>query len=68
VRERSAADTYRHSALFRELRDPAALGGRCGRCECRAVCGGSRARAYAVKGDHLAEDPSCPYQPGDSAG
>lgn len=63
VRERSAVGLYRDSKLFRELRDPAALGGRCGRCEFREVCGGSRARAYAVTGDHLAEDPSCPYQP-----
>jgi radical SAM protein len=63
VRERSAVDIYRNSALFRELRDPDALGGRCGRCEFREVCGGSRARAYAVGGDHLAEDPSCPYEP-----
>lgn len=63
VRERSAVELYRDSALFRELRDPEALRGRCGRCEFREVCGGSRARAYAVKGDHLAEDPSCPYEP-----
>jgi radical SAM protein len=63
VRERSAVAIYRDSALFRELRDPAALGGRCGRCEYREVCGGSRARAYATSGDHLAEDPSCPYRP-----
>jgi radical SAM protein len=65
VRERSAVDIYREAPLFRELRDPEALSGRCGRCEFRGVCGGSRARAYAVGGDHLAEDPSCPYQPAD---
>lgn len=65
VPERSAVDLYRGAPLFRELRDPTALGGRCGRCEFREVCGGSRARAYAVSGDHLAEDPSCPYQPQD---
>jgi AdoMet-dependent heme synthase len=63
VREESPVSLYRDSPLFRELRDPAALGGRCGRCEFREVCGGSRARAYAVSGAHLAEDPSCPYQP-----
>lgn len=63
VRERSAVELYRDSSLFRELRNPAALGGRCGRCEFREVCGGSRARAYAVSGDHLSEDPSCPYRP-----
>lgn len=60
----SAVDLYRQAPLFRELRDPEALGGKCGRCEFREVCGGSRARAYAVSGDHLGPDPSCPYQPG----
>jgi MoaA/NifB/PqqE/SkfB family radical SAM enzyme len=30
------------------------------------VCGGSRARAYSVTGDHLAADPSCPYLPADT--
>ncbi len=29
----------------------------------RAVCGGSRARAWAVTGDYLAEDPSCVHRP-----
>lgn len=55
--------TYRESPLFRALRDADGLGGKCGRCEFRKVCGGSRARAYAVTGDPLAEDPSCVYQP-----
>jgi radical SAM protein len=63
VRERDPVALYRDSALFRELRDPAALKGKCGRCEFHEVCGGSRARAYGVTGDHLAADPSCPYQP-----
>ncbi len=63
VREQDPVDIYRHSPLFRELRDPQALGGKCGRCEFRDVCGGSRARAYAASGDHLASDPSCAYQP-----
>lgn len=65
VREESAVRIYRESPLFRELRDPGALRGKCGRCEFREVCGGSRARAYAVSGDHLAEDPSCSYRPGE---
>ena len=63
VRRRSAVEIYRDSPLFRRLRDPAQLKGKCGRCEFRAVCGGSRARAYAVTGDALAADPSCPYEP-----
>ncbi|MDE3228344.1 MAG: SPASM domain-containing protein, partial [Chloroflexota bacterium] len=63
VREQSLSDIYRESRLFRELRDPALLKGDCGRCEFREVCGGSRARAYAMTGDYLASDPSCPYIP-----
>jgi radical SAM protein with 4Fe4S-binding SPASM domain len=63
VRERSVVDIYRNSRLFRELRDPGLLTGKCGSCRFREVCGGSRARAYAVTGDYLASDPSCVYQP-----
>ncbi|MQA75985.1 MAG: TIGR04053 family radical SAM/SPASM domain-containing protein [Solirubrobacterales bacterium] len=63
VRRRSPVDIYRRSSLFRQLRDPGALTGKCGRCEFRELCGGSRARAYAVTGDPLAADPSCPYEP-----
>lgn len=59
----SAVRLYRESSLFKELRDPEALRGKCGRCEYREVCGGSRARAFAVAGDHLGSDPSCPYEP-----
>jgi radical SAM protein len=63
VRRSSAVRLYRDAPLFRRLRDPDALRGRCGACEYREVCGGSRARAYGVSGDPLAEDPSCPYEP-----
>lgn len=52
---------YREAHLFRTLRDPALLGGRCGRCEFREICGGSRSRAYAMTADPLAEDPGCSY-------
>lgn len=63
VRELDVAAIYRDHPLFRSLRDPDALGGKCGRCEFRKVCGGSRARAYATTGDPMAEDPACSYQP-----
>jgi AdoMet-dependent heme synthase len=63
VRETPLAEVYRNSPLFKALRDPSLLKGRCGRCEYRSVCGGSRARAYALTGDYLAEDPSCVYEP-----
>lgn len=64
VRSQGLADLYRDSKLFRDLRDPTKLKGKCGRCEFRSVCGGSRARAWAINGDYLAEDPSCVYTPG----
>lgn len=57
------ADIYQHAPLFRSLRDPAQLKGKCGRCEFKEVCGGSRARAYAVSHDPLAEEPRCAYIP-----
>ncbi len=63
VRDRSLVDIYRSAPLFRRLRDTSALKGKCGRCDFQTVCGGSRARAYAVYNDPLAEDPSCVYQP-----
>ncbi len=63
VRETSVVDAYRDSELFRSLRDPDALRGKCGVCPCRRVCGGSRSRAYATAGDPLASDPLCPYVP-----
>jgi radical SAM protein with 4Fe4S-binding SPASM domain len=63
VRDQDLATVYREDPLFRALRDPARLGGRCGRCEYHAYCGGSRALAYAATGDPLAEDPGCVYQP-----
>ncbi|AXG10374.1 TIGR04053 family radical SAM/SPASM domain-containing protein [Haloplanus rubicundus] len=63
VRERSLVDVYRDADLFTDLRDPGALRGKCGACEYRGVCGGSRSRAYATAGDPLASDPLCAYVP-----
>jgi AdoMet-dependent heme synthase len=63
VRDQSFPEIYRGSELLRALRNPDAFGGRCGQCEFRTVCGGSRSHAYATTGDPLAEDPSCLYDP-----
>ena len=63
IRQLSLADVYRNSPLFKELRDTNLLKGRCGSCSYKELCGGSRARAYAVTGNYLAEDPCCIYQP-----
>jgi MoaA/NifB/PqqE/SkfB family radical SAM enzyme len=63
VRRRNPLEIYRDADLFRRLRDPDRFSGRCGRCEFRQECGGSRARAYAATGDPFAEDPLCRYAP-----
>lgn len=63
VRTADLVQVYREHPLFRSLRDPNGLGGRCGVCEFRDRCGGSRARAYAATGNPLTEDPGCAYQP-----
>ena len=64
VRSQRLSDIYRQAPLFRELRDPNRLTGRCGRCEYRSICGGSRSRSYALTGSYLATDPWCSYEPG----
>jgi radical SAM protein len=63
VRTSKLVDVYRDSSLFRILRDPELREGKCGRCEYTKICGGSRARAYALTGNYLAQDPRCVYQP-----
>lgn len=62
LRSQDFASVWWGSSLLRSLRE-GELGGRCGRCEYRAVCGGCRARAFAESGDPLAEDASCGYEP-----
>jgi len=63
VREDDPVAVYRDHELFRALRDPDLLKGKCGVCEYRSVCGGSRARAWALTGDALEADPSCAHIP-----
>lgn len=63
VRDQAFSVLYRDAPLFQAFRDPGRLGGACGACDFRAVCGGCRARAYAVTGDPLAEEPDCAWEP-----
>jgi radical SAM protein with 4Fe4S-binding SPASM domain len=63
VRQTPFPALYRDTEVFRRLRQPDLLLGRCGRCEYRAICGGSRSRAYALTGNELATDPWCAYIP-----
>jgi radical SAM protein len=61
--QQTVAEVYRESPLFQSLRDGNLLKGKCGYCEFRQICGGSRARAYALTRDPLAAEPDCIYQP-----
>lgn len=63
IREQSVVDLYRNHQMFMDLRNPDLLKGKCGSCEFRRVCGGSRSRAYAHTGDYLQADPACAYIP-----
>ncbi|MFL6248029.1 MAG: TIGR04053 family radical SAM/SPASM domain-containing protein [Thermoanaerobaculia bacterium] len=64
VKQKSLGEIYRTSPLFVDLRNSDNLTGKCGRCEYRDLCGGSRARAWAMTGDVFGSDPLCAYQPG----
>lgn len=61
VRADSLVETYESHPIFEALRDADRFRGKCGRCPYRQLCGGSRARAYAVSGDALESDPLCLY-------
>ena len=63
VKQQSLGEIYRTSKLFIALRDSNNLQGKCGRCDYRDLCGGSRARAWAMTGDVFGADPLCAYQP-----
>jgi AdoMet-dependent heme synthase len=63
VRTHDLVGVYRDAPMFRALRDREQLKGKCGVCEYRDVCGGSRARAYAVTGDMLESEPFCAHVP-----
>lgn len=63
IRRQPLAEIYQSSPLFVALRDTNNLKGKCGVCEFREICGGSRARAYALTGDPFSEEPSCAYYP-----
>lgn len=63
VRDEGLTAVYQGDPLFVALRDTDRLLGKCGLCEFKRVCGGSRARAAAVYGDPLAEEPSCSWVP-----
>ena len=67
VRYQPLQTIYQRSDLFVSVRTETNLRGKCVRCEFRSVCGGSRARSFAMTGDLFAADPLCAYQPGEFA-
>ncbi|MBI4213400.1 MAG: radical SAM protein [Chloroflexi bacterium] len=62
IRRQRFADIWQGSLALENLRT-GTIRGRCGACDFREMCGGCRARAFALAGDVLAEDPWCAYQP-----
>ncbi len=56
-------EIWENSELLLHLRDFKSYKDSCGECEYVSVCGGCRARAYAVTGDYLAQEPYCSYVP-----
>jgi len=64
VRFQKLGDIYRTAEIFTALRDVSKLTGKCGQCNFKEICGGSRARALSMLGDMFTEDVSCIYRPG----
>ena len=63
VRRDKLLDLYRNSPIFKSLRDPENLKGKCGHCEFKEMCGGSRSRAWSLSGDMFNQEESCVYMP-----
>jgi radical SAM protein with 4Fe4S-binding SPASM domain len=63
IRKQPFQEIWESAHVFQELRDPDLLGGKCGFCEFKRVCGGCRARAYGMTMDYLGEEIFCTYIP-----
>jgi len=63
VRKDDVVEVYRSHPVFKDLRNPEKLKGKCGICDYRDVCGGQRGRAFGITGDYLESDPACAYEP-----
>ena len=63
IRKTNFQEIWNSSPLFEELRNPDLLGGKCGFCEFKKVCGGCRARSYGMTLEYLGEEPFCTYEP-----
>ncbi len=53
IKEKTYKEIWHNSPIFKALRDPNALKGKCGKCDYRTSCGGCRARAYGLSSDFI---------------
>jgi len=65
IRKERFQDIWNDSLVFKNLRNPDLLQGKCGVCEFKHICEGCRARAYSATGNYLSEEPFCAYEPSD---
>lgn len=61
IRQQNFQEIYQNAPLFKQLRNPSLLKGKCGLCSYKTVCGGCRARAHSTWKDYLEEEPYCNY-------
>ncbi len=61
VREKPLADIYKKSQVLVDMREQTKLTGACGVCRFKTICGGCRARAFAVNNDYMSTDPNCKF-------
>jgi AdoMet-dependent heme synthase len=65
VRDLPLSELLRSNPVIKAVRSREGLKGKCGRCRYKQTCGGCRALAYYRTGDHMAEDPTCFFEPAD---
>ena len=53
IREKSFKEIWTNADMFKALRSPDSLKGKCGICEYKTICGGCRARAYGLSSDFI---------------
>ena len=53
VCEQSFKEIWQNANMFKALRDPSTLTGKCGKCDYKVLCGGCRARAYGLSADFI---------------
>jgi len=62
IRERSFQEIWQGAEVFNELRVRDKLGGKCGKCDYRQVCGGARCIVFEKTGSLTKEDHRCWYK------